>query len=49
MALQKTRMSCDSTDRLDQRSDFGFKADELAAFLDDLFKRPDTKVVVLSQ
>ncbi len=42
-------MSCDSTDRLEQRSVLDFKADELTAFLDDLFQCLDTKVVVFSQ
>ena len=49
VALQNMRMSCDSTYLVDQRSDFGFKADELTALLDDLFERPGTKVVVFSQ
>ena len=49
VALRNTRMSCDSTDRLEQRSVLDFKADELTAFLDDLFQCLDTKVVVFSQ
>jgi len=48
-ALQNMRMSCNSTYLLDQESDHGVKADELAALLDDLFTQPDTKVVVFSQ
>ncbi len=47
--LQNMRMSCDSTYLLDQKSDFGFKADELAAVLHDVFEQPDAKVVVFSQ
>jgi superfamily II DNA/RNA helicase len=43
------RMSCDSTYLLDQRTDFGVKADELATLLDELLEQPGSKVVVFSQ
>ena len=49
IALQNMRMSCDSTYLLDHESDFGFKADELSTLLDELFERPDEKVVIFSQ
>jgi hypothetical protein len=48
-ALQNMRMSCDSTYLLDQETDHGVKADELAALFDDLFVEPNAKVVVFSQ
>lgn len=48
-ALQNMRMSCNSTYLLDQESDHGVKADELAALLDDLFAEPKAKAVVFSQ
>ena len=48
-ALQNMRMSCNSTYLLDQETDHGVKADELAALFDDLFGQPDTKAVVFSQ
>ena len=48
-ALQNMRMSCDSTYLLDQTTDHGVKADELAAIFDNLFTAPETKVVVFSQ
>ncbi len=48
-ALQNMRMSCNSTYLLDQETDHGVKADELAALLDGLFAQPETKVVVFSQ
>jgi SNF2 family DNA or RNA helicase len=48
-ALQNMRMSCNSTYLLDQESDHGVKADELAALLDDLLAQPDAKAVVFSQ
>ncbi len=48
-ALQNMRMSCNSTYLLDQQTDHGVKADELAALLDDLFADPDAKAVVFSQ
>ena len=48
-ALQNMRMSCNSTYLLDQETDHGVKADELAALFDDMLAQPDAKVVVFSQ
>jgi superfamily II DNA or RNA helicase len=48
-ALQNMRMSCNSTYLLDQETDHGVKADELAAVFDDLFADPKAKAVVFSQ
>ena len=48
-ALQNMRMSCNSTWLLDRETDYGFKADELAALLEDLFESADAKAVVFSQ
>ena len=48
-AMQNMRMSCNSTYLLDQESDHGVKADELAALFDELFEQPDAKAVVFSQ
>ena len=48
-ALQNMRMSCNSTYLLDQETDHGVKADELAALFVDLFADPDAKAVVFSQ
>lgn len=48
-ALQNMRMSCNSTYLLDQETDHGVKADELAALLDELFTEPEAKAVVFSQ
>ena len=48
-ALQNMRMSCNSTYLLDQHSDHGVKADELASLLDNLFTQPEAKAVVFSQ
>ncbi len=48
-ALQNMRMSCNSTYLLDQESDHGVKADELAALLDGVFAQPEAKAVVFSQ
>ena len=48
-ALQNIRMSCNSTYLLNQESDRGVKADELAALLDGLFEQPEAKAVVFSQ
>jgi superfamily II DNA or RNA helicase len=48
-ALQNMRMSCNSTYLLDQETDHGVKADELAALLDGLFGQADAKAVVFSQ
>jgi superfamily II DNA or RNA helicase len=49
IALQNMRMSCDSTYLLDQQTDFGVKADELAVLLDELLEQPDAKIVIFSQ
>jgi len=48
-ALQNMRMSCNSTYLLDQETDHGVKADELAALLDGLFVQDESKAVVFSQ
>lgn len=48
-SLQNMRMSCNSTYLLDQETDHGVKADELAALFDDLFAEPTAKAVVFSQ
>jgi len=48
-ALQNMRMSCNSTYLLDQETDHGMKADELAALLDGLLADAEAKVVVFSQ
>ncbi len=49
IALQCMRMSCDSTYLLDEQTDHGVKADELATLLGEMFESPDTKVVIFSQ
>src|SRR6202795_1804066 len=49
IALQNMRMSCNSTYLLDQETDHGVKADELAALFDKLFAEPEAKAVVFSQ
>jgi len=48
-ALQNMRMSCNSTYLLDQETDHGIKADELATLFDELFMEPEAKAVVFSQ
>jgi hypothetical protein len=48
-ALQNMRMACNSTYLLDQQTDHGVKADELAQLLDELFVAPEPKAVVFSQ
>ncbi|MCP4381357.1 MAG: DEAD/DEAH box helicase [Hyphomicrobiales bacterium] len=48
-ALQNMRMSCNSTYLLDQETDHGVKADELAALFKGLFADPEAKAVVFSQ
>ena len=48
-ALQNMRMSCNSTFLLDQDTDHGVKADEVAALFDQLFVQPTAKAVVFSQ
>jgi len=49
IALQNMRMSCNSTYLLDRKTDYGIKADELISVLEEIFERPDAKVVVFSQ
>jgi len=49
IALQKMRMSCDSTFLLDGHTDHGPKAGELMTLLDEVFEDADAKVVVFSQ
>jgi ERCC4-related helicase len=49
IALQRMRMSCNSTYLLDLQTDHGVKADELAALFDQLFADPEAKAVVFSQ
>jgi superfamily II DNA or RNA helicase len=49
IALQNMRMACDSTYLLDQKTDFGVKADELATMLEEVFEKEDNKVVIFSQ
>ncbi len=49
IALQFMRMSCNSTYLLDPTTDFGYKADEAASFLGEVFEEPDAKAVVFSQ
>jgi superfamily II DNA or RNA helicase len=49
IALQNMRMACDSTYLLDQQTDHGVKADEVATLLDEIFERADTKAVIFSQ
>jgi superfamily II DNA or RNA helicase len=48
-ALQNMRMSCNSTYLLDQETDHGVKADELAALFENFFAEPEAKAVVFSQ
>jgi ERCC4-related helicase len=48
-ALQNMRMSCNSTYLLDQDTDHGVKADELAALFDEMLAPPEAKAVVFSQ
>lgn len=48
-ALQNMRMSCNSTFLLDRETDYGYKADELATLLEELFEQPEAKAVVFSQ
>jgi superfamily II DNA or RNA helicase len=49
IALQRMRMSCDSSYLVDHRNDHGTKADEAATLLDEEFERPGVKAVVFSQ
>jgi superfamily II DNA or RNA helicase len=48
-ALQRMRMSCDSSYLIDPKSDQGLKAGEAATLLGELLERPGTKAVVFSQ
>ncbi len=49
IAMQRMRMSCDSSYLVDHRTDHGKKADEALTLLDEIFETPDTKAVVFSQ
>lgn len=49
IALQNMRMACDSSYLLDQATNEGFKAAELAAQLDELLLDGQAKVVIFSQ
>jgi len=49
IALQNMRMACDSTYLLDQSTNFGVKVDELTTLLQEIFEKPDTKIVLFSQ
>jgi len=49
IALQFMRMSCDSTYLIDRKTDHGVKADEFVSVINEVFERPETKVVVFSQ
>lgn len=49
IALQRMRMSCDSTYLVDHATDFGVKADEIAELLDEALEEPGVKAVIFSQ
>jgi len=49
IALQNMRMSCNSTYLLDQQTDHGTKADELADLLGEVLEERQSKVVIFSQ
>lgn len=49
IALQRMRMSCDSSYLLDESSDHGTKASEILTLLAEIFEEPGTKVVIFSQ
>jgi superfamily II DNA or RNA helicase len=49
IALQNMRMACDSTYLLDQSTNEGVKSGELVTLLQEMFEKPDTKVVLFSQ
>jgi len=49
IALQRMRMACDNTYLVDHKTRFGPKVDELATLLDEIFERPENKVVIFSQ
>lgn len=49
IALQTMRMACDSTYLVDHETRHGTKVGELGKLLDEVFERPDAKVVIFSQ
>ena len=49
IALQRMRMSCDSTYLLDEASDHGMKAGEIVMLLGEILEESDSKVVIFSQ
>jgi superfamily II DNA or RNA helicase len=49
IALQFMRMSCDSAYLVDHKTDSGVKADEAVTLLEEIYERPETKVVIFSQ
>ena len=49
IALQRMRMSCDSTYLVDHATDHGPKADEAVTLLDEMLEEPGVKAVVFSQ
>lgn len=49
IALQRMRMSCDSSYLLDESSDHGTKAGEILTLLGEIFEESGTKVVIFSQ
>ncbi len=49
IALQRMRMSCDSTYLVDHVTDHGVKADETTTLLDEILEDPGVKVVIFSQ
>jgi len=49
IALQRMRMSCDSTYLLDEQTDHGRKAGEIMTLLAEILEEPRPKVVVFSQ
>ena len=49
IAMQRMRMSCDSSYLVDHKTDHGTKADEAITQIDELLERDGTKIVVFSQ
>ena len=49
VALERMRMSCDSTYLVDHQSDHGTKADEAVVLLEEILDQADAKVVIFSQ
>jgi superfamily II DNA or RNA helicase len=49
IALQRMRMSCDSTYLVDHATDHGVKADEATTLLSEMLEDPGVKVVIFSQ